>query len=54
MGVVNGIIAQQSAMIGYEYVFYWIGTLFAVCLPIIFLLRQPKKAIAPSEVLIGD
>lgn len=46
----NGIFTQQSAMIAYEYIFYWIGILFAICLPLISLLKTPrgKKAEMPA------
>jgi DHA2 family multidrug resistance protein len=45
-----GMMTQQSAMIAYEYIFYWIGILFAICLPLVFLLRSPKgqKAEMPA------
>jgi DHA2 family multidrug resistance protein len=45
----EGIINQQSAMIGYEYVFYAIGVLFLVCIPLVFLLSKAAKR-PPAEV----
>ena len=48
MKVIDNIIGQQSLMIGYEYVFYAIGTLFVVCIPLVFLLSKGSKE--PVEV----
>ena len=41
---VNQLIEQQSATIAYEYIFFWIGMLFAVCLPLVVFLSGKSAA----------
>jgi DHA2 family multidrug resistance protein len=48
LGLLDDTIQQQSAMIAYEYIFYWIGVLFVICLPLVFFLKSPRrKSAAP-------
>jgi DHA2 family multidrug resistance protein len=43
---INGLIQQQAAMLAYDYIFLWIGLLFVLTLPLVFLLRTPKNSSA--------
>jgi DHA2 family multidrug resistance protein len=48
--MVDGIIGQQSAMIGYEFVFYAIGVMFVVCVPMVFILSKGSAKAPPAAV----
>ncbi|HEY3331225.1 MAG TPA: DHA2 family efflux MFS transporter permease subunit [Capsulimonadaceae bacterium] len=41
--LLNGQLVRQTEMLGYEYIFMGIGLLFVACLPLVFILKQPKK-----------
>jgi MFS transporter, DHA2 family, multidrug resistance protein len=42
-GAVWGIVQQQAAMLAYNDVFRFLALMFLVMLPLIFLMRKPKK-----------
>jgi DHA2 family multidrug resistance protein len=42
-GAVWGMVQQQAAMLAYNDVFRFLGLMFLVMLPLIFLMRKPKK-----------
>jgi len=42
----DGLIDQQAAMLAYSYLFYWIGLLFLLCIPILIFLRPPARTTA--------
>jgi DHA2 family multidrug resistance protein len=53
LAAIDALIDQQAAMLAYDYIFLWIGLLFAVCLCLIPLLKQgstegPKEHVAPD------
>ncbi|MDR3709921.1 MAG: DHA2 family efflux MFS transporter permease subunit [Capsulimonadaceae bacterium] len=47
--LLNLLLVRQTFMLAYEYVFICIGVLFTICLPLIFVLHQPKHAPIPSQ-----
>jgi DHA2 family multidrug resistance protein len=50
----DGLIQQQSAMIAYEYIFLWIGMLFALCLPLVIFLKTPKHVGKTEAAVMAD
>jgi DHA2 family multidrug resistance protein len=42
LAVLHTFIAQQSAVIAFDYVFFLIGVVFFACLPLVVLMRQGR------------
>jgi DHA2 family multidrug resistance protein len=49
MGMVDGVITQQSYAMSYNDGFLMILLVFAACAPAILILRRPKRAAAPAD-----
>jgi DHA2 family multidrug resistance protein len=47
---IDGIISQQSAIIGYEFVFYAIGVMFVLCIPLVFMLSKGPAKVGAVHV----
>jgi DHA2 family multidrug resistance protein len=43
LGVVQDLIYQQAAVVAYDYVFALLALVFAVCLPLLVLIRRPRR-----------
>ena len=43
-GAVWGMVQQQAAMLAYNDVFRFLALMFVAMLPLLFLMRKPKKA----------
>jgi DHA2 family multidrug resistance protein len=52
--MLNGLLSRQTSMLGYEYIFVWIGLLFVACLPLVFFLKTPPKkdSAPPAEAAV--
>jgi DHA2 family multidrug resistance protein len=50
--VIDGIVSRQAAMIAYEYIFFLIGALFLVCLPLVYFLRTKRGDASTSEHMV--
>ena len=44
IAAIDGLINRQAAMLTCDYLFFWIGLLFFVCLPLVFLMKPPPMA----------
>jgi DHA2 family multidrug resistance protein len=40
---INGMVAQQAAMLAYSDVFFILAVMFLACIPLIFIMKKPKK-----------
>jgi DHA2 family multidrug resistance protein len=40
---INGMVEQQAAMLAYTDVFFILAVMFLACIPLIFLMKKPKK-----------
>jgi DHA2 family multidrug resistance protein len=47
--LMDGIVSQQAAVLAFERIFFIIGALFFLCLPLIFLLRAKRGGHVESE-----
>lgn len=43
LGVLQGLIYQQAAVVAYDYDFALLALLFAACLPLVALIRSPRR-----------
>jgi len=41
---INGMVMQQASMLAYTDVFFILAVMFIACIPLIFLMKKPKKA----------
>jgi MFS transporter, DHA2 family, multidrug resistance protein len=48
LGAVWGMVQRQASMLSYNDVFRFLGGTFLLMLPLIFLLKKPRRAKAPS------
>lgn len=51
LALLNGLVQQQAAVMSFEYVFFIIGAVFVVTLPLVFVLRPRSEAIPSAPVL---
>ena len=42
------MVAQQSAMIAYNYLFRLTAIVFVISTPLVFLIRRPTRQVAPA------
>jgi DHA2 family multidrug resistance protein len=40
---INGMVEQQAAMLAYTDVFFILAVMFLACIPLILLMKKPKK-----------
>lgn len=45
----NQLLARQTIMVAYDYVFALVGVMFMLCLPLILFLKQPPGVAASAE-----
>jgi hypothetical protein len=52
IGEIYGSVQRQAANLAYDYIFVWIGIMFALCVPVAFLMKgaSNKTAAAPAPV----
>ncbi|MBV9851197.1 MAG: DHA2 family efflux MFS transporter permease subunit [Armatimonadetes bacterium] len=50
----DGLIQRQAAMVAYEYIFLWIGLLFALCLPLLLFLKTPMRPAVDDPVVMAE
>ena len=44
LGTIASSLQRQAGTLAYDYIFFWIGTMFMICLPFAFFLTGAKKA----------
>ena len=55
VGVLTNLVAQQSAMIAYDYLFRLTAIVFALATPLVFLIRmKPRSAAAPVMAMAAE
>jgi len=47
--MINGLLSRQTAMLAYDYIFYLIGILFVVCLPLVVILKTKQQHTPSAE-----
>jgi DHA2 family multidrug resistance protein len=52
LAAIDGLIEQQAAMLAYDYIFLWIGLLFAVCLLLLPFLKSGSNAPVEKHVAV--
>jgi DHA2 family multidrug resistance protein len=50
-GQLTQMVAQQSAMIAYNYLFRLTAIVFVLSTPLVFLIRRPTRQVAPAPAL---
>jgi MFS transporter, DHA2 family, multidrug resistance protein len=40
---INGMVTQQASMLAYTDVFFILAVMFVACIPLIFIMKKPKK-----------
>jgi MFS transporter, DHA2 family, multidrug resistance protein len=45
---INGMVEQQAGMLAYADVFFILAVMFLACIPLIFLMKKPKKGGGPG------
>ena len=45
---INGMVTQQASMLAYTDVFFILAVMFLACIPLIFLMKKPKKGGGPG------
>jgi DHA2 family multidrug resistance protein len=48
----SGMVVQNSTVIAYDYVFRLCGIIFALSIPMVFLLTKPKAAAGAEPALV--
>ncbi len=54
VGTLTQMVAQQSAMIAYDYLFRVTAIVFVLSTPLIFLVRPPKRAVSAAALATAE
>jgi predicted ABC-type exoprotein transport system permease subunit len=47
--MLNGILFRQASMVSFVMLFRLLGMVFLVMIPLVFIMRRPKRAAGPSS-----
>lgn len=53
LAALNGLVQRQASMLAFIDVFRWLGFIFLFAIPLVFLMRKPKKE-AEAPVLVAE